>query len=140
MMPDGKAVLGTDVGTNVMFSKVVAPPPKISRRAKTTVLRARRHRKPALPQITGRQPSSGSRCRLPRRRTLRLLLRQPRLPSLFDAEACASDGTCATAGFKSVNAGGVDCECLKVKTGKENLAATLQKRRYEWIDLILSAP
>merc|ERR1712226_460871 len=34
------------------------------------------------------------------------------------------------AGFKSINAGGVGHECLKVKAGKEKLASRLETRRY----------
>jgi hypothetical protein len=56
---------------------------------------------------------------------------------LFESEDCVGTlpgkdipgfATCSTEGFKTVNVG-AGCECLKLKDGKEKLAAVFEKRR-----------
>jgi len=49
---------------------------------------------------------------------------------MFETEAPADAAPWCSAGFTSINVGGLGHECLKVKPGKEKLASRLETRRY----------
>ena len=138
VMPDGKTVFGTDDGTNVMFAKFVATTAKNIKEGKNYCAKYTQTSEAGGTADKWEATIEWIEMPTPTEADVKAAIETTTFADLFDAEACATDGTCATAGFKSVNTGGFGCECLKVKTGKENLAATFEKRRYAGIDLILS--
>jgi hypothetical protein len=134
VMPDEKTVFGTDDGTNVMFHKFVATTAKNLREGKNYCAKyTQTSAAGADPKLWAadiewiEMPTSTEA-------EVKAAVESTTWSDLFDTEGCADDGTCPTAGFKSVNTGGFGCECLKVKTGKEKLAATFEKRRYAGTD------
>jgi hypothetical protein len=129
-MPDRKTVYNTDDGTNVMFAKFVADEEAditegINYCAKYT------QTSPdgceaidwtadiewiAMPKATHSQ--------------IEAYIEQTSFSSLFDYEECSSSGPVCPFGYTAVNAGGRGCECLRLKTGMEALAAHFEKHRY----------
>jgi len=54
---------------------------------------------------------------------------KPLFSDIFESEEPAADYSCPTVGFKNINTEN-GLECLKVKSGKEQMAAFLESRRY----------
>ena len=57
-----------------------------------------------------------------------MILAKPKLTDIFDIIAVGEDGTCST-GFKKINEDS-ETECIKLKSGKEKMAAFLETRKY----------
>jgi len=129
-MPDRKTVYNTDDGTNVMFAKFVADE-EADITEGTNYCAKYTQTSPdgceaidwtadiewiAMPKATHSQ--------------IEAYIEQTSFSSLFDYEECSSSGPVCPFGYTAVNAGGRGCECLRLKTGMEALAAHFEKRRY----------
>jgi uncharacterized protein len=131
VMPDNKTVYGTDDGTNCVFTMMKLKKEKDLKEGTNYCMK-----------MTQTSPAGGDvkdfkgdiewlEMPTPTHAEAEAAIKgKPSFDSLFDFESCNADGTCpsAASGFKSINAGA--CECLKVKTGKEKIAAVLEKKRY----------
>jgi len=127
VMPDEKTVYSTDDGTNAVFSFFLS--------------NAARNIKEGVNFCMKMTQTSPVDCEVkdftanvewiamptPTHAEAEAAIKTTKFADLFDSEACNPDGTCPTAGFKSVNVG--SCECLKLKAGKEKTAGALEKRR-----------
>lgn len=130
VMPDEKTVFGTDDGTNVMFHKFVAGTAKNLREGKNYCAKYTQTSAAGADAKDWEATIAWIEMPTPTEAEVKAAVESTTWSDLFDAETCAADGTCPTTGFKSLNTGGFGCECLKVKTGKEKLAAVFEKRRY----------
>ena len=129
VMPDNKTVYGTDDGTNCVFTMMKLKKEKDLKEGTNFCMK-----------MTQTSPAGGDvkdfkgdiewiEMPTPTHAEAEAAIKtKPSFYSLFDFESCNADGTCPTTGFKSINAGA--CECLKVKTGMEKIAAVLEKKRY----------
>ena len=137
VMPDEKTVFGTDDGTNVMFHKFVATNAKNLREGKNYCAKYTQTSAAGADAKDWAADVEWIEMPPPTEAEVKAAVESTTWSDLFDTEACNSDGTCPSTGFKSVNTGGFGCECLKVKTGKEKLAAVFEKRRYAGTVLLL---
>ena len=132
-MPDRKTVYNTDDGTNVMFAKFVADVEAditegINYCAKYT------QTSPdgceaidwtadiewiAMPKLMHSQIEAD--------------IEQTSFSDLFDYQECSTSGSVCPFGYTAVNGGGRGCECLRVRSGMDALAAHFEKRRYAGI-------
>ena len=147
VMPDNKTVYGTDDGTNCVFTMMKLKKEKDLKEGTNFCMK-----------MTQTSPAGGDvkdfkgdiewiEMPTPTHAEAEAAIKtKPSFYSLFDFESCNADGTCPTMGFKSINVGipvgncttaGIAeglcagaCECLKVKTGMEKIAAVLEKKRY----------
>jgi hypothetical protein len=135
VMPDDKTVYAGDDGTNCIFTMFVATTAKNLKEGTNFCM-----------QMTQTSPD-GSKAEAfeanvewiamptPTEAEVKAAIKTTAFADLFESEACVGNvaatpgwGTCETAGFKTVNVG-AGCECLKLKDGKDKLAAVFEKRR-----------
>jgi len=131
VMPDNKTVYHTDDGTNCVFTMMKLKKEKDLKEGTNYCMK-----------MTQTSPAGGDvkdfkgdiewiEMPTPTHDEAAAAIKTHKFADLFHSEDCNADGTCNTTGFKSINAGfGNGCECLKVKDGKEKLAAVFEKKRY----------
>ncbi|GLC38775.1 hypothetical protein PLESTM_000774600 [Pleodorina starrii] len=125
VMPDKRTVYITDDGTNVGFFKFVAD--RAGDLSSGNLYAAK------ASQVNG---TGGGSFRLSwiwlgygNQDQLMSAASAVSFTDIFDTETPAN-GSCPTPGFKSTNAGGRGCECLKLRPGAEMFAAFFETRRY----------
>ncbi len=136
VMPDNKTVYHTDDATNCVFTMMKLKKEKDLKEGTNYCMK-----------MTQTSPAGGDvkdfeadiewiEMPTPTHDEAAAAIKTTTFQDLFDSERCNADGTCNTTGFKSINAGfrtgypSNGCECLKVKTEKEKLAAAFEKKRY----------
>ena len=135
VMPDEKTVYTSDDGTNCIFTMFVATTAKNLKQGKNFCMKIRQ----TLPDDCAASDFTADvtwiEMPTPTHDEAKAAIKTTSFTDLFDIEVCSTTGTCSSAGFFAVNVGltkdpTTACECLKVKAGKEKLAAVFEKRRY----------
>lgn len=129
MMPDGKTVYMSDDGTFKGFWRFVSDKKieKFSNEWEGTLYSAK---------LTQKSDKNGGSFDLSwiklghaKDSEIKALIKQkPKLTDMFEIKAVDENGTC-DAGFKKINEDS-ESECLKLKSGKEKMAAFLETRKY----------
>ncbi|GIL89223.1 hypothetical protein Vretifemale_17072 [Volvox reticuliferus] len=126
VMPDKRTVYITDDGTNVGFYKFVADRPGDLNAGNLYAAKAM--------QVTG---TGGGTFRITwiwlahgRQELLMAAASVFQFTDIFDSELPAANGSCPTLGFRTINAGGRGCECLRLRPGSETFAAFFETRRF----------
>ena len=144
VMPDLKTVYAGDDGTNCIFTMFVANTAKNLKEGKNFCMK-----------MTQTSPDGSAASAFeanvewiempppPTEADVKAAITTTSFADLFESELCVGTpapgsnipgfATCATEGFKTVNVGATNdqqgCECLKLKPGKDALAAVFEKRR-----------
>ena len=129
-MPDRKTVYNTDDGTNVMFAMFKAT---AANDLKEGINYCARYHQTSPTDVRADDWTADIEwIEMPwaSAAEIEAAIETHQFSDLFDLESCNADGSCPSPGYTSVNEGGRGCECLRVRPGKDAIAAHLEKRRY----------
>jgi uncharacterized protein len=145
VMPDQKTVYHTDDGTNCVLTMMKLKKEKELKEGTLFCMKLTQTSPAGGDAITFTADAEWIEMPTPTHAEAEAAIKTTTFQDLFDSESCNAEFKCPTAGFKSINVGVgvgdcttagiaagkcVSCECLKVKAGKEKLAAVFEKRRY----------
>ena len=143
VMPDLKTVYAGDDGTNCIFTMFVSSTAKNLKEGKNFCMKMTQTSPDGAAASAFEANVEWIEMLTPTEAEVKAAIQTTAFADLFESEPCVGTpapglnipgfATCATEGFKTVNVGATNlqqgCECLKVKTGKEALAAVFEKRR-----------
>jgi secreted PhoX family phosphatase len=129
VMPDQKTVYHTDDGTNCVLTMMKLKKEKELKEGTLFCMKLTQTSPPGGDAITFTADAAWIEMPTPTHAEAEAAIKTTTFQDLFDSENCNAEFKCPTAGFPSFNVG-MGCECLKVKAGKEKLAAVYEKRRY----------
>ena len=129
-MPDLKTVYSTDDGTNVMFAKFIADTEGDITEGINYCARYIQTSPVGCEAIDWTADIEWIAMPKAAHSQIEQAIETTTFGDLFDYLECSDTGSVCPSGYTSVNGGGRDCECLRVKSGMEALAAHFEKRRY----------
>jgi uncharacterized protein len=135
VMPDNKTVYAGDDGINCIFTMFVATTAKNLKEGTNFCMKMTQTSPDGSAASAFEANVEWIAMPTPTEAEVKAAIKTTAFADLFESEACVGNvaatpgwGTCETAGFKTVNVG-AGCECLKLKDGKDKLAAVFEKRR-----------
>lgn len=129
-MPDRKTVYNTDDGTNVMFAKFIADTEGDITEGQNYCARYIQTSPVGCEAIDWTADIQWIAMPKATHSQIEQAIETTTFGDLFDYQECSDTGSVCPFGYTSVNGGGRYCECLRVKSGMEALAAHFEKRRY----------